>query len=825
MPLGGIGTGTVSLGGRGDLRDWEIGGRPAKGFTPMGQGIYPFFAVYAKEEKGKVFACLLEGPVETSEYEGYLGSIARNHGFPRFREATFEAAYPFGQVRLSDSDMPVQATLKAFNPLIPGDVPSSSYPAAIVRIALENKTSSDLDTSVCVALPNFIGEDGSRMKRDYEGEMQYVGAVGNENHLREGAGLTGVWMTAPKLPEDSEQKGNIYIATPSGQDLTYRTAWADLSWGDTKLNFWDDFTQDGRLEEHASKTDKPVASLCIANKLAPGETREVTFLLTWHFPNRKTWSQIPEGETGIIGNHYTTRFKDSMDAAGQLFKSLPELERKTVAFVDTVCASTLPETVKQAALFNLSTLRTQTCFRTPDGKFFGWEGCCNHEGSCPGNCNHVWNYEHATAFLFGELSRTMRDIEFQDATDERGHMVFRVDLPLGVPAINPRCKNVAAADGQMGCIMKLYRDWQLSGDDAWLRDLYPQAKRALEFCWVEGGWDADRDGLMEGCQHNTMDVEYYGPNPQMGFWYLGALLAMREMARHVGDAEFAEECHRLYEAGSKVIDERLFNGEYYEQIVEPPKDPEGIAAGLRLDMGSTDLVDPDLQLGSGCLVDQLVGQYTAHILGLGHLSDPEKQRKTLASTFKYNFKQGFHDHFNHFRSFVLGDESGVLMATYPKGRRPERPFPYFNEVLTGFEYTLAVHLLYEGLVDEGLTIIRAIRERFDGKKRNPFDEAECGHHYARAMAAWSALLALTGFHYSGVDNRMTFKGVNGAFFWSNGEAWGRCVIDGAQVELEVIHGWVELKSFHLSGVGTMEWENIQRVTEKDGLRFEVPDSN
>jgi hypothetical protein len=218
-------------------------------------------------------------------------------------------------------------------------------------------------------------------------------------------------------------------------------------------------------------------------------------------------------------------------------------------------------------LFNLSTLRTQTCFRTPDGYLYGWEGCGDQDGCCFGSCTHVWNYEQATPFLFGDLARGMREIEFGHATEQNGKMSFRVNLPLAFPSTN-----IAAADGQMGCIMKLYREWKLCGDDEWLRKLWPQARKALEFCWIEGGWDADRDGVMEGCQHNTMDVEYYGPNPQMQSWYLGALRASEEMARHLTENDFAATCRDLFERGSAWTDEHLFNGEYYGHEIRPPHD-------------------------------------------------------------------------------------------------------------------------------------------------------------------------------------------------------------------------------------------------------------
>ncbi len=327
---------------------------------------------------------------------------------------------------------------------------------------------------------------------------------------------------------------------------------------------------------------------------------------------------------------------------------------------------------------------------------------------------------------------------------------------------------------------------------------------------------------MEGCQHNTMDVEYYGPNPQMEFWYLGALRAAEEMAAYLGEKKFARTCRTLFENGRTWTDANLFNGEYYIQDIRPPKDVSEVAPSLLIGMGAKDLANPDYQLGNGCLVDQLVGQYMAHICGLGYLADKSHIQTTLQSIMKYNLQEGFYDHFNCMRSFVLGDESALLMASYPHGR-PKNPFSYFSEVMTGFEYTAAVGMIYEGQVENGLRSIRNIRERYDGRKRSPFDEAECGHHYARAMASWAAVLALCGFHYSGVEKSMTFAPQNGNFFWSNGSAWGTCSIQGEgksyRAELTVKHGELDIRIFRLAGLGQIEFKQAKRI--KAGEKFSV----
>lgn len=640
--------------------------------------------------------------------------------------------------------------------------------------------------------------------------------------------MQGVFCTTSGVAPDAETWGTMALCVLDAADVTHRTAWAKRSWGDSLLDFWDDLTGDGRLDErNAEGVDTPIASLAATIVLPPGETRALTFLLAWHFPNRLTWTPEKAGlESPVIGNYYATVYADAWDAAVRAAPNLPTLEADTVAFVRAFCESDLPAVVKEAALFNVSTLRTQTCFRTPDGRLFGWEGCGDKKGCCVGTCTHVWNYEQATAFLFGNLSRTLREVELAYATvPTTGYMSFRAHLPLafaaeGVPA---------AADGQMGCLMKLYRDWRLCGDDDFLRALWPRAKKALEFCWIPGGWDADKDGVMEGCQHNTMDVEYFGPNPQMGAWYLGALRACEEMARYLGDTPFADTCHDLFARGSAWLDAHLFNGEYYEHHIVPPAGEAATAPGLRLGAGAKNLAEPELQLGAGCLIDQLAGQYLSHVCGLGYLLDKNNVQTTLASILKYNGRSSMRGHFNHLRTFALGDESALLMASYPRGNRPRRPFPYYNEVMTGFEYTAAVGLLYEGRIDEGVQVIADVRARYDGRKRSPFNEAECGHHYARAMASWGAVLALTGFGYDGVTQTMTFAaaGEPATWFWSNGSAWGTCAQEPASAEntrivrLSVGQGRVALRRLQLRGVGALDLTPPQEITAGETATFVV----
>ncbi|HEY8457405.1 MAG TPA: GH116 family glycosyl-hydrolase [Actinopolymorphaceae bacterium] len=797
LPLGGIGTGTVSLGGRGDLRDWEVVNRPAKGFSPR----WSFFAIRTApvdtEGQTGVVARALEGPLDPVLYEGAHGSPVPNHGLPRFRHSEFLAAYPFGQVQLKDPDVPVEVRLQAFNPLVPVDADASGIPIAVLRYIVRNTSDHEIDVSIAGSLQNFVGTDGSA------GE-----ARDNRNVVRRESFGTGLYLYSDGVDPAAEQWGTLALAVVGDHDsVTTRTAWAEHTWGGELLDFWDDFTEDGELDERSGRREMPMASLAVKQRLRPGETRAFTFLLGWHFPNRQSW----DGKA-TVGNYYATRYADAWQVVADTAASLPELENRTKAFVQAVVDADLPHVVKEAALFNLSTLRTQTSFRAADGRLFGWEGCNDTSGSCHGNCTHVWNYEQVTPYLFGDLARSMREIEFCYATADDGRMSFRIPLPL------ERAREehwTAAADGQMGCLVKLYREWRHSGDDDFLRRLWPHARKALEFAWIPGGWDADRDGVMEGSQHNTMDVEYFGPNPEIGCWYLAALRACEEMADHLGDTEFATTCRELFERGSAWLDANLWNGEYYRHEIRPPMTEDAIAPGLRLPgIGARDLVHPELQIGDGCLADQLVGQNLAHLSGLGYLLEPDHVRGALASIYRYNRLDSVAGHFNPMRSYALGDEGGLLVASYPRGNRPDRPFPYFAEVWTGLEYTAAVGMILDGMTEQGISVIETVRRRFDGRRRNPFNEAECGHHYVRAMASWGAIPALTGFLYDGIEQSMRFAAADTStgqptrWFWSNGYAWGtveqRPTADGIEVTLTVVEGSLRLRRLLLSGMGVQE---------------------
>ncbi|HWC98467.1 MAG TPA: GH116 family glycosyl-hydrolase [Candidatus Sulfopaludibacter sp.] len=812
FPLGGMGAGSIALGGRGQLRDWEIFNRSEKGKSPT----YAFPAIWVQAGDAKPVAHVLEGRI-VAPFEGRSGLGADNApGLSRLESVVFTGEYPLATVAFHDPQLPVDVTLEAFSPFVPLDVEGSGLPVAVMRYRVRNPGKAPAKVAISFAIDNPVIAEGSAANAS--------GAT-RVNDFKTSDGLAGLFMHNSSLDAAAPRAGSfaLCVMDPAAGRVSHLSGWPKAKWWTSPLLYWDDFSKDGELGPDPADHNG-VGSLCLQRTIAGGAETEFTFLLAWHFPNRTParmgWnSDTGFGET-VIGNYYSRRFGDAWQAAQYAAQKLPELEERMRQFLTAMRETTLPPAVREAAMANASTLASTTCFRTEDGRFFGWEG----SGCCHGNCDHVWNYETTTHHLFPAMARSMRETHLELSAKLDGAMPIRVNLPL-----EHQTGGAAAADGQMGQVVKAYFDWQLSGDNEWLRKWWPEIKKALEFAWVPGGWDADRDGVFEGVQHNTYDVEFYGPNPMCGIYYLAALRAGEEMARAMSDTAAAAEYRKLFEQGQKWIDEHLFNGEYYVQQVRGVAKDQ-IAKGLIAGMGSEDTAHPDYQLGDGCLVDQLVGQHAAEYAGLGPLVSLDHIHKTLQSIYKYNYKRTMAHHDNVQRTFALNDEAALVICDYGKGTRPQVPFPYFAEVMTGFEYSAAMLMLAYGMVKEGVDCIENIRKRYDGERRNPWDESECGPHYARAMAAWTAIPLLSGWRYRGPEKRLAITPRTGAAtmksFWSTGAGWGTFTLREDGLSISALYGTLPLQIVELGSKKALSvslaGRPVPHTLDRAAVRFQDP---
>lgn len=777
FPLGGIGTGTISLGGWGQLRDFEIFNRPHKGL----QFNYTFFTLYAKKGEGPSVTRVVQGPVGGVNFTGGGSGVTRldGSGLPHFRSVTFTGTFPIARLDFSDPSMPLDVSLEAFNPFVPLNVDDSSLPCAIFLFILQNPHDEPVFVNLFANLENKTGfpEPGN-------GVIEYF----------ERDGVRGLKMSTRKYDPSHPRYGTLALATPH-EEINVQTHWFRGGWFDALHRFWDQVSE-GELEEIREpatlERGTDVGSIGLRQTIPPGESVILPIWLIWHIPHfEKYWGK--EDPKPVWKNYYATRFEDAVAVAEYLAKHNNRLEGETRAFLNALYSSTLPDAVLDAVTSQISILKTPTCLLLEDGTFYGWEGCSPNSGCCEGTCTHVWNYAQALPYLFPSLERSIRETDYAINLHEDGHMTFRMPLPLGTI---PEPTFHAAADGQLGGIMKVYRDWLLCGDDAWLKKLWPSVKRALEYAWKV--WDKDKDGVIEGVQHNTYDIEFHGPNTMIGSFYLGALRAAEEMARHLGETEKADEYHTLFESGRAKMDATLFNGEFYIQDVQVEGQDK-----TTLDPKSLDY--PRYQYGHGCLSDQMIGQWYARMLHLGDLFDPQHVRKTMASIFRYNWKSDLSEHANPQRIYALNDEAGLLLATWPRGGRPALPFVYSDEVWCGIEYQVASHLIYEGFLEEGLAIVKGVRDRHTGERRNPWNEFECGHHYARSMASYALLLALSGFHYNAVCQSLHFAPriyrEHFTGFFSVDSGWGLLKQEfGAgtkRIVVEVHRGQLTLREVHV----------------------------
>jgi len=807
FPLGGIGTGMVSLGGWGQLRDWEIMNRPAKGAGNADA----FFTLRVQVGSREPIVRVLQGPAGDGFVgDGHSAPRGAGQGLPHFRDVSFAGEFPMATVRLKDRDVPVSVTLEAFNPFIPLNENDSGVPVAILLYHLRNTGKQPVSATVFGNLTNVIGPR--------EG-------AGRVNEAKSGNGIKGLNLTARNVPEDSPAYGSMALAALS-PDVEVWTNWTDDGRG-RMAKFWETVTawSDGTAPPRAGgSATGTVAAHC---RIKPGETVTVPFLLTWYFPVFEHWrkQRVPgEGDEERAPkwrNYYASLWRDAPDVASYVARELDRLHAETKLFRDTVFASTLPTYVLDAVSSQISTLKTPTCLRLEDGTFYGFEGCSNTVGCCEGSCTHVWNYAQALPYLFPSLQRSMLEAHYANCLEDDGYMTFRMPLPLGTKAsrtFHP------AADGQMGTVLQVYREWLISGDDAWLRERWPEAKRALEFAWKY--WDADKDGVMEGMQHNTYDIEFFGPNTLSGSLYLGALRAAAEMARRLGENDKADEYHSLVERGSAWTDEQLWNGSYYEQQVNPTAHeawPE--VQRTRAQRHGKDDKFPDWpkwQYGKGCISDQLIGQWYAEMLGLRYLYKRANVRRALQSIFKHNWRPDLTTHPCLLRIYAQNDEAGLLIGTWPRGERPGYAFYFTDEVWCGVEYQVASHLIYEGFVEEGLAIVKGARDRYTGERRNPWNEIECGHHYARSMASYAVLTALSGFSYSAPEQRVGFAPRiferDFRAFFSVGSGWGQYAQKAARgtAELSVAVKYGSLTLKHLST--SLDLRGKQNVTATIGRR-------
>jgi non-lysosomal glucosylceramidase len=517
--------------------------------------------------------------------------------------------------------------------------------------------------------------------------------------------------------------------------------------GTMALALLGDAAEESSGDETAPFSEKLSGALGRKVTLAPGQTALATFVLAWHFPNLSLHSPLQKA-----GRYYATKFPSAHNVAQYVADNFDRLAGGTRLWRDTWYDSTLPYWFLDRAFLNTSILATSTSFRFANGRYYGWEGV----GCCEGTCGHVYQYAHAAARLFPELERGTREkVDFGTSLQPDGAIHFRGEF-----------NDFPAIDAQAGTILRALREHQMSGDSAFLNRTWPRIKLAMQWLIAK---DGNGDGLIESNQHNTLDTDWFGPVSWLSGLYLAALAAAAQMADEAGDAEFSRQCRGILEPGQKNLVAQLFDGEYFIDKVDPK----------HLDA---------INSGTGCEIDQVFGQSWAFQVGLPRIFPKKETLSALNSLWRYNFSPDVGPYraiYKPGRWYAMAGEAGLLMCTFPrngwdyaqaKGKGPEWAAGYFNECMNGFEYQAAGHMIWEGLTMEGLAVARAVHDRYHASRRNPWNEVECGDHYARSMASYGVFMAACGFEYHGPKGYMAFdprvgpEDFRGAF--TSAEGWG-----------------------------------------------------
>ena len=656
-----------------------------------------------------------------------------------FSEVGFRGEYPIGVVEYADAKVPLAVKLEAYSPFIPLNTEDSSLPATILEFSVRNTTDKPVEAVLTGELENGV----CRHNRSRQGTLR-------QRTVRE-PGHACIVFSADAESEAADY-GTMALAL---------------------LGTADEASPDGTVPFSGRQTGR----LARALRLAPGGSAMVTFIVAWHFPNLTMGG--PMKKHGKLGRRYASRFASAEAVAGYIATNHSQLAAQTKLWRDTWYDSTLPWWFLDRTMLNTSVLATSTCYRFADGRFYGWEGV----GCCAGTCGHVYHYAHAMGRLFPDLERDMRErVDFGLALQPDGAIHFRGE-----------CNDIPAIDSQAGTILRVLREHQMSADDSFLKRNWPKIKLATQ--WLIGK-DADGDGLIEGNQHNTLDSDWFGKVAWLSGLYQAALVAAARMADVIGDVAFASQCRAIAGPAAENLARELFDDGYFINKVDP-KRPESINSG------------------TGCHIDQVFGQSWAFQVGLPRVMPEKETVSALKSLWKYNFTPDaghYRKTYESGRWYAMAGEAGLLMCTFPrndwdfaqaKGKGRQVFAGYFNECMNGFEYQVAGHMIWEGMVMEGLAITRAVHDRYHASKRNPWNEVECGDHYARSMASYGVYLAACGFEYDGPEGRIGFapkltpEDFKCAF--TAAEGWGtfrQTLQDGRMVaSLSLRRGKLQLKSF------------------------------
>lgn len=734
MPIGGLTTGQVYLGGDGQLWYWDIFNINRIDPTNTGAGDKFYLNPMTQDhqfEQG--FAIKIKKGIT---------SIHKELSFDGFSDITFRGEYPMAKVTYRSNDIPITIQLEAFSPFIPTKMEQSDFPAVVMQFTLKN----DGDNPVDIELFGWLQNTSNLFSANQTNGKHLNKIVKSDNLLQ--------LITSSEVNEKSQQNpdhGNMSLSLLNSDDNSWSTPKVldDIAYNLGAV------TPSEKTESRSNLGNELTGAIGQKLHLAAQEERTVSFVLSWYFPN------VNKVKMPKLRNHenlryfYSQKFNSAGDVALQINKAKEELFSSTKKWTETWYDSSLPYWFLDRTFINTSILASTSCYRFDDltddpyneGRFYALEGVYLGEGTC----THVFHYEQAFGRLFPNTARKLRDqIDFGLAWDTNGYIKYRAEHS----DIGKHDGRGYAIDGHAGTILRSYREHTMSKDAMFLNKNWRKIKMSIEYLIAQDSEETGvADGIIEGFQYHTLDRPWYGKISWITSLYNATLQVGFVLANEIGDTEFALYCKKIAESGSVNIISELYNGEFFINTLD--KD--------HLDAPNTNI---------GCHIDQVMGQGWALQAGLPRVLPKEETVSALRSIFKYNYQPDVGKYLDTakiqpVRFYAHAGEGGTMLTSFPNGGTEQAPgkikhdwdkltVGYFSENMTGFTYQAAGHMIAEGLVDEGLIVIDAIHKRYGPLKRNPYNEIEYGNHYIRAMASYGAFVSASGFTYHGPKGEIGF---------------------------------------------------------------------
>ena len=693
--------------------------------------------------------------------------------FPAVERLKFWNEYPYASYDFHDDQLPVSVNLKVYNPLIPIETKDSSIPCGIFEITVRNKGKRQVHVNLIATQRNAVSTDSYG---------------GNRNRIIRDKDGTFIHMTKDSDKKSKHLGDMLFLTTETSTSAL--CSWPSLE------SLFKDFSEDGMCTGTETNTVSAEganldAAITIDLSIPTGLTKKVTFLLAWHFPQRQSRWAGPDGNR--LGPYYANHWNDALDVGRYCLNHLVRLSNSTKLYRQTLYESNLPKFVLDRLSSQVAILRSPTCFWNKDGYFGGFEGWRPGANFIEGNCLHVWGFAQLHAFLYPEVARYLRRADFLWQSSE------------GKFRMRHASETHANTDGQLCGILACYREHRMTADNEWLIVHWPKIRQAMN--WTMAFWDSDGDGIFSGQQWNTMDHAITGSNTWMGSLYLASLRACERMAVIVGDNDAAEKYRSAASSGSLKQDASLFTGKYYIR-----RDDQGTVC-------------------EGCHSLQLMGQWWADELGLGLLYPQEHVRSALMSVYRHNFKPSLKG-IRQERRYAMDHHAGLFNETFPNGGKTS--IQYAAQIWTGVEYVMASLLIRHGMVEEGLEIVKAVHDRYDGTlfeaqyspAGNPCGDVEWGRFYARALSVGAVLHALQGFAYDCPRGVISFspkwKPDDHKSFFTTGNAWGlfehRRDDTLHTTNLRIVWGTLDLKELHIGSPSLAATSNLSvKMTRNNHL--------